>query len=41
MLLVRSNVTRPESHPFYERLGYERIKTQHSYRKTLAPRGQA
>ena len=32
---VRSNVVRAESHPFYERLGYERIKTQHSYRKSL------
>ena len=32
---VRSNVVRVESHPFYERLGYKRVKTQHSYRKTL------
>ncbi|MBV8124463.1 MAG: GNAT family N-acetyltransferase [Paucibacter sp.] len=32
---VRSNVARNESHPFYERLGYQRTKTQHSYRKTL------
>ena len=32
---VRSNVTRAESHPFYERLGYQRVKTQHSYRKSL------
>jgi GNAT superfamily N-acetyltransferase len=30
---VRSNVVRPDSHPFYERLGYSRIKTQHAYRK--------
>jgi GNAT superfamily N-acetyltransferase len=30
---VRSNVVRPESHPFYERLGFERYKTQHAYRK--------
>lgn len=35
ILLVRSNVTRPESHPFYEGLGYARTKTQHSYRKVL------
>jgi GNAT superfamily N-acetyltransferase len=28
---VRSNVTREESHPFYLRLGYVRIKTQHVY----------
>lgn len=32
---VRSNVVRVESHPFYERLGYTRLKTQHSYRKKL------
>jgi GNAT superfamily N-acetyltransferase len=32
---VRSNITRAESHPFYERLGYERWKTQHAYRKAL------
>jgi GNAT superfamily N-acetyltransferase len=32
---VRSNVVRVESHPFYERRGYTRVKTQHSYRKRL------
>jgi GNAT superfamily N-acetyltransferase len=32
---VRSNVGRTESHPFYERLGYVRAKTQHAYRKRL------
>jgi len=32
---VRSNVAREESHPFYERLGYARAKTQHVYRKAL------
>ncbi len=32
---VRSNVVRPESHHFYERIGYERVKTQHAYRKSL------
>jgi GNAT superfamily N-acetyltransferase len=32
---VRSNVVRLESHPFYERIGYTRYKTQHAYRKTL------
>jgi GNAT superfamily N-acetyltransferase len=32
---VRSNVIRPESHPFYERLGFSRYKTQHAYRKRL------
>ena len=35
-LTVRSNVARELSHPFYESLGYERAKTQHVYRKTLA-----
>jgi len=34
-VLVRSNVVRIESHPFYERLSYQRIKTQHAYRKHL------
>jgi GNAT superfamily N-acetyltransferase len=34
---VRSNVLRPESHPFYERIGYTRYKTQHAYRKHLGP----
>jgi GNAT superfamily N-acetyltransferase len=40
-MAVRSNVGRAESHPFYERLGYVRAKTQHAYRKRLpapAPR---
>ncbi|SRR6266498_24621 len=32
---VRSNVVREESHPFYQRLDYLRIKTQHVYRKSL------
>lgn len=39
-MAVRSNVTRAESHPFYERLGFVRAKTQHSYRKRLGPREQ-
>ncbi len=34
-LFLRSNVARSEAHPFYERLGYERTKTQHSYKKVL------
>jgi hypothetical protein len=34
-MAVRSNVARAESHPFYERLGYVRTKTQHAYRKRL------
>jgi GNAT superfamily N-acetyltransferase len=33
---VRSNIIRPESHPFYERAGYIRVKTQHVYRKMLS-----
>ena len=32
---VRSAVTRAESHPFYEQLGYSRVKSQHVYRKRL------
>ena len=32
---VRSNVIRPDSHPFYGRLGFARYKTQHAYRKSL------
>ncbi len=35
-LVVRSNAARVESHPFYEGLGYERIKTQQVYRKVVA-----
>ena len=34
-LFLRSNVARSEAHPFYERLGYERTKTQHAYKKVL------
>jgi GNAT superfamily N-acetyltransferase len=34
-MAVRSNVARSDSHPFYERLGYVRVKTQHAYRKRL------
>lgn len=32
-MTVRSNVLRPESHPFYEKLGYKPLKTQHVYVK--------
>jgi len=35
-VVVRSNVVRAESHPFYEALGFERVKSQHVYRKPLA-----
>lgn len=36
-LVVRSNVAREPAHPFYESLGYARRKSQHVYRKALAP----
>jgi len=32
---VRSNVRRESSHPFYETHGYQRVKTQHAYRKRI------
>jgi GNAT superfamily N-acetyltransferase len=35
VVTVRSNIVRPESHPFYEGLGYARVKTQHAYQKQL------
>jgi hypothetical protein len=35
-ICVRSNVLRDTSHPFYERVGYVRRKTQHFYVKNLA-----
>ena len=38
---VRSDIVRAESHPFYQRVGYERAKTQHVYRKRLPPRRDA
>lgn len=34
-IVVRSNVVRPDSHPFYEGIGYRRDKTQHVYSKSL------
>lgn len=34
-MVVRSNVARAESHPFYESLGYARSKTQHVYTKSV------
>jgi GNAT superfamily N-acetyltransferase len=40
-IAVRSNVLRVESHPFYQRLGYVRIKTQHAYSKRLSTSGAA
>lgn len=35
VISVRSNIARTEAHPFYDRLGYVRAKTQHAYRKDL------
>ena len=40
LMSVRSNIVRTESHPFYERMGYLRVKTQHAYRKVLTRRGE-
>jgi GNAT superfamily N-acetyltransferase len=34
-IFLRTNVARAESHPFYERLGFELSKTQHAYKKVL------
>jgi GNAT superfamily N-acetyltransferase len=34
-VVVRSNAVRPESHPFYEGIGYQRTKTSHTYRKEV------
>ena len=34
-VVVRSNVVRPESHPFYEGIGYQRMATSHVYRKQV------
>lgn len=39
-LCVRSNVLRDASHPFYERMGYVRRKTQHYYVKALPHAGE-
>jgi GNAT superfamily N-acetyltransferase len=34
-VVVRSNIVRPESHPFYAGIGYQRTKTSHTYRKEV------
>lgn len=34
-VVVRSNILRPRTHAFYERIGYERVKTQVNFRKVL------
>jgi GNAT superfamily N-acetyltransferase len=36
-VVVRSNVQRQASHPFYEGLGYARQKSQHVYGRHLVP----
>ncbi|MCR6482946.1 GNAT family N-acetyltransferase [Amycolatopsis sp. OK19-0408] len=38
-VVVRSNVARPESHPFYEGIGYRRMSTSHTYRKDFTAAG--
>ena len=40
-LAVRSNAARVESHHFYARLGFTRIKTQHVYRRPILPGASA
>ena len=35
LMVLRSNVQRPESHAFYPAVGYEHFKTQAAYRKRL------
>ena len=32
---LRSNILRKEAHQFYEAIGYEKIKSQFTFRKTL------
>lgn len=32
---VRSNIVRPEAHEFYPGIGFERLKTQHTYGRAL------
>ena len=36
VVVVRSNVTREESHSFYPAIGYQTSKTQHVYRKVMS-----
>ncbi len=38
-ITVRSNAARTESHPFYLRLGYQRVKTSEVYRRAVGPQG--
>lgn len=34
-ICVRSNAVRNDAHPFYQHLGYSRVKTQHVYEKII------
>ena len=36
-MVVRSSLTREDSHPFYQRIGYAHHKTQNVYTRTLTP----
>jgi GNAT superfamily N-acetyltransferase len=36
---VRSNIVRVEAHPFYQSMGFDRVKTQHAYRKKVRQDG--
>jgi ribosomal protein S18 acetylase RimI-like enzyme len=35
IIRLRTNVNRADAHRFYERLGFERVKTSHTYSKSL------
>ena len=37
VIRVWSRITRDRAHAFYERGGFERVKTQHCFQKALAP----
>jgi GNAT superfamily N-acetyltransferase len=34
-IYLRTNIIRKDAHAFYEKLGYKRIKTQHTYQKKI------
>lgn len=36
-MVARSSLTREDSHPFYQRMGYAHDKTQNVYTRTLTP----
>lgn len=39
-LRIRSNMKRTEARPFYERMGYQVVKSQYVFEKTVGPRRQ-